>query len=259
MNKLSLIFIFFSIFTNYAQQEENSFLKVEYKIIHSNPKFKEALKENPVMAQKFKGLQEAFDNLRYELLIGKGESLFKKVERMQSDTENTLLTGIAQATAGTNGTFYINKEKHLLLHRPPFLENALIKISLPKYNWVLHNEIKVIAGYICRRATAEKPIENALVIDNDPNTEKPQQATQHIEAWFAPDLPGVFGPADFVGLPGLVLRINRETVQLEAISIEQIKNPQIEKPTANNIYSPEEYTNKMMERINNLKKQKRKN
>lgn len=79
------------------------------------------------------------------------------------------------------------------------------------------------------------------------------KATRHIEAWFAPSLPGVYGPADFVGLPGLVLEVKRETVQLLAFSIKQIKNPNIKKPEAKNVYTQEEYEKKMAEMVQNIK------
>jgi len=60
--------------------------------------------------------------------------------------------------------------------------------NIPKINWQIHNDKKMIAGYSCQKATG---------------TFRGRQ----YEAWFTFDIPISDGPYKFTGLPGLILEI----------------------------------------------------
>lgn len=60
--------------------------------------------------------------------------------------------------------------------------------DIPKLNWIIHSEKKIIQQYTCQRATTNFRGRN-------------------YEAWFAPEIPIREGPYKFGGLPGLILKI----------------------------------------------------
>ena len=78
----------------------------------------------------------------------------------------------------------------------------LVESDMEMLPWKLTNQQRTILDYICMSATLMKEDEN-------------------IVAWFTPQIPVSTGPAEFIGLPGLVLAVekNEETLYL-ATSVE---------------------------------------
>jgi len=72
-----------------------------------------------------------------------------------------------------------------------------VKDSLEHLAWKLQPERRKIGNYICMKATA--------ALDGD-----------ELTAWFTPEIPVPAGPAEYYGLPGLVLAVERldETIFL---------------------------------------------
>lgn len=72
-----------------------------------------------------------------------------------------------------------------------------VKKSLEKKNWKLIPERKKIGAYVCMKATS-------------------MHEGDEVIAWFTPEIPVPAGPAEYFGLPGLVLAVERlnETIFL---------------------------------------------
>ena len=66
--------------------------------------------------------------------------------------------------------------------------SILIEEPLPKFNWVIIDESRVIAGYSCKKATMQY---------ND----------IPVEAWYTDQVDVSQGPKEYCGLPGLILEI----------------------------------------------------
>ncbi len=98
----------------------------------------------------------------------------------------------------------------------------LVESSLDNKGWKLDPTRKKIGEYICMKAT--------MNLEGDTVT-----------AWFAPELPVPAGPAEYYGLPGVVLAVERlgETVLL-ATSIDLTLPPAelLVKPAAGKKTSP---------------------
>lgn len=85
-------------------------------------------------------------------------------------------------------------------------KETYISDALPKYDWKLIDEQKVISGYKCKKATTIKKIMNT---------------NQNIVAWYCEDLTINDGPMDFSGLPGFIMQI--EINDTTVIKFEKIK------------------------------------
>ena len=78
----------------------------------------------------------------------------------------------------------------------------LIESDIESKDWKLSGTQKEVVGYVCMSAELEM---NGLVIT----------------AWFSPEIPYSFGPADYFGLPGLVLAVELNgEMALMAIDVE---------------------------------------
>lgn len=132
-------------------------------------------------------------NASFKLFFNKKESVFKENRSLKIDDKKINLTKIF---AG-KGMFYTNKNSKKIVNQKESL-GELFLIDIPPIKWVLTQENKKIGQYTCYKATATKVIEG-----------RSGESTKNITAWYTPQLPINYGPKDYFGLPGLIIRINR--------------------------------------------------
>lgn len=72
---------------------------------------------------------------------------------------------------------------------PTKKDKYLIADTSAKFNWTFPEDMKLVLGYKCKPAlTVNEKNDSTLV-------------------WFTPEIPEPFGPANYIGLPGLVLEV----------------------------------------------------
>jgi len=158
----------------------------------------------------------------YILTFNQYESFFKEEEKLDA-------IGGATDTWGANfsrGDQYKNLKDSTLIQSQEFYgKRFVIKDELPKINWVKGNETKQIGNYLCFKAVATMPTEtlNWYIFDwNDlTNSGSDEVPMSTIEAWYTLQIPLGHGPAEFWGLPGLVLEVStgNTTILCSEISI----------------------------------------
>lgn len=158
----------------------------------------------------------------YILTFNQHESFFKEEEKLDA-------IGGATDTWGANfsrGDQYKNLKDSTLIQSQEFYgKRFVIKDELPKINWVKGNETKQIGNYLCFKAVATMPTEalNWYSFDwNDlTNSSSDEVPMSTIEAWYTLQIPLAHGPAEFWGLPGLVLEVStgNTTILCSEISI----------------------------------------
>lgn len=112
-----------------------------------------------------------------------------------------------------------------------------VEDSLENRAWKLQVERKKIGEYICMKATA--------ILDGD-----------EITAWFTPEIPVPAGPADYYGLPGLVLAVERldETIFLATSVDLNTPDPEVlVPPDAGKRTSPEDFDKIVAEKVEEYK------
>lgn len=107
----------------------------------------------------------------------------------------------------------------------PSLKNKyLIADTLVKYDWRFSSDTKQILGYTCK---------SALII-----TEK----NDSVLIWFAPEIKEPFGPANYMGLPGLVLEVYDQRSNLHLFAHKLVRdNFIVVFPSEGEIISKEKY------------------
>ncbi|WP_250632471.1 GLPGLI family protein [Rhodoflexus caldus] len=115
----------------------------------------------------------------------------------------------------------------VVVHKTP---NAPFRIEeqISDKNWTILNEVAVIEGMNCRKAfyVTKKGIT--------------------IEAWFTDAIPISNGPAEYHGLPGLILKIESPYLTIEANKISFIREQIIKQPTEGELIKAEELLQRMM-------------
>lgn len=194
------------------------------------------------------------DNLKnrlqktYVLTFNKEESTFK---------ENEKLDAISGATDSwgknfTPGYSYKNIKSNSLVQNQEFYgKQFLVKDKLQSIDWVMGSESKTIGNYTCFKATAKIPTLELNwynfswdeIRNTDNSADSKEIKYTEVEAWYSPQIPVSSGPAEFWGLPGLILEVRVGTTIM--LCTEIIMNPdekiKIEAPSKGKIVAKMEY------------------
>ena len=113
-------------------------------------------------------------------------------------------------------------------------KDFLIEKDLKKIDWKLQKETKKIGDYTCNKAFA--------TIDGN-----------LIEAWYTSSIPFPGGPADYSGLPGLIIELKTNKKYFVAISIKEKQDLAVEAPTKGKKVSEQEFEKLKMESLEDFK------
>lgn len=161
-------------------------------------------------------------------------SIYKEEEKLDAPGGNEGRGGMRMmfnSINGGGGTFFKNvKEKTYVVDKEFMGKEFLVKDSLPKLNWKMESESKVIGGYTCFKATAVRPVSQTDFKNYRPKRDreekkeevKPEDKNKKtnfmddfeipkeivVTAWYTPEIPVNQGPDNYWGLPGLILEVN---------------------------------------------------
>ena len=199
---------------------------------------------------------------KYILNFNMQESTFLEEEKIDA------ISGATDSWGGyfSRGDLHKNIKKNELTQSQEFYgKRFLVKDKLLKIEWSLGTETKTIGKYTCYKAAAMIPKSDLNWFDfswsdlrqnNDPS-KTIQEPLIVIEAWYTPQIPIAQGPAEYGGLPGLILEVSAGNTTL--LCSEIILNPKekitISIPEKGEHISKKEYASnirkKMLEMRNN--------
>ena len=204
----------------------------------------------------------------YILSFNSNESIFVEEEKIDAISGATDSWGSNFA----RGKQYKNISQNQLVQAQEFYgKRFLVKDQLLSIDWELGSESKEVGDYTCFKATAVVPTASLKWFDFSwsdlPNPEN--EATtkdiklSQVEAWYTMQIPIQHGPAEFWGLPGLILEVSTENTTL--LCSEIISNPKeklkINPPKKGVDINIEDYRktilSKMLEMRNNMGRRRR--
>lgn len=209
----------------------------------------------------------------YILTFNKSESIYKEEEKLEAPGQGGGFRMMMGSFSG--GKQYKNVKEHQLLQEQEFFgKQFLVKDSLPKLDWKLESETKLIGKYMCFKAIAiKKPNEmdfNSMRRRNrDNDNEKAQDSTKTknvmeevevpkeilVTAWYTPQIPINQGPGEYWGLPGLILEISadRTTILCSKIIMNPDEKDEIKAPEKGKVVSQKEYNEIMKKKIEEMR------
>jgi GLPGLI family protein len=187
------------------------------------------------------------DDLKFTLELREDESYFSIDDRITPDDIMEQMTYQAAiiVTLGAKEGFYVNYDKK---ERSFFtkIENSKVEVTQPFNNcsWSLTGERKFSQGRVLMEATCMLQLPT-----------RPEGEQTLVRAWYDPSISLPFGPADFHGLPGLIIELyieGKETKGYVAtyININKGNKAPIKLPKTIATLTYEEYAGKVMERSN---------
>jgi len=198
----------------------------------------------------------------YVLTFNKEESIYKEEEVLEAPGQGRGFRMMMGSFTG--GSQYKNvKTKKILQEQEFFGKQFLINDALKNLEWKLGSETKQIGNYLCMKATAIKRVDpldfrnmrrrgnerddNTKAQDSTGTKEKVEEIEipKEIEvtAWYTLQIPINQGPAEYWGLPGLILEINadRTTILCSKIIMNPSEKEVIKVPSKGKEVSQKEY------------------
>ena len=281
--KKSLYTILFllAFITSNAQKDFQGMAVYESKTSTSD--FKDRIKSNkeitPEMQKMIEERMQKMFEKTFILNFDKSTSIYKEEEKLDAPGQGQG-GGMRMMSSmmGGGGTYYKNvKDKNYTVDKEFMGKEFLVKDSLPKLNWKMETETKIIGGYNCFKATAVRPVsksdfrnfrpkkeedkkaETAKTEDKDKKTnfmddfDMPKEIT--ITAWYTPEIPVNQGPESYWGLPGLILEVNdgKTTILCSKVVLNSKDKVEIKAPTNGKAISQKDYDETVVKKMQEMK------
>ncbi len=178
----------------------------------------------------------------YELRFNLHESNYKQVESL-GEGPAVQSGGVMVKIAGGDNIIYRNtRERKVIEGADLFGKPFIVDDEARTLDWEIGNETKQIGKYECRKATFKREIRR-MEIDSTEDEPKEVIDTVEVSAWFTPEISVNHGPADYWGLPGLVLEVNdgSTTIICTKVVLNPSEKVKIEIPDGGKVVSREEF------------------
>ena len=142
----------------------------------------------------------------YVLNFKNEESYYYHIPALEEEAYNV------GSKAGTV-PYYTNSATDTIIEMSPTLGNIVHE----PLEWEITNKKKTIGAYTCYQAIAREEF----------MSRKGDYYHTKVIVWFAPEIPLNFGPKNYVGLPGLVLEVERDSFTITATKINLNPNKEI--------------------------------
>lgn len=219
----------------------------------------------------------------YILTFNNEESIYKEEEKLEAGAGGGFGAMMGSFTPGYQ--YKNTKTKKVITEQEFFGKQFLIVDTIANLNWEVSKESKQIGQYIAFKATATKQIDpndfsmarprrgnrnnngdgakKDAEAKKDMVAEKSEDPMDNIEipkeiivtAWFTPQIPVSNGPADYAGLPGIILELNfyRTTILCSKIVMNPKDAEKIEAPAKGKEVSQAEYNKIVKEKMDEIR------
>ncbi|MGC4104078.1 GLPGLI family protein [Ferruginibacter sp.] len=182
----------------------------------------------PAENEQMKAMIPQFRTNKYELLFADNKSLFKAMEEEPDLSEQPQGGGVVMRFAGADNIYFKDFTTQQAIEKRSLMEKEfLVQDSIRNIVWKLvDGETKTILGHVCKKATGKS------------------QMGFDIVAWYADDIALSSGPAQFSGLPGLILGmdVNSGEIVYTATDLQKdVKKADIKAPTKGQKVTPAEF------------------
>ena len=253
MNKILYLFALLSTLTISSQDfQGQAFYKTQTAMDFGSWGDKMSAEQKKSMKERMKPFLEPV----YILTFDKTKSIYKQEESLDTPG-NGGSRGWGRMWASGGGPVFKDITTKKSLESTEFMgKKFLISNDPNKIKWAMEKEQKMIGNYLCFKATAQikKPKtmtsvwreaekENDSI--KDPSKKELVEEYSTITAWYTPQIPVSHGPAEFGGLPGLILELTTDTTVMLCTKV--VMNPekriQISEPTKGEFVTRNEFEN----------------
>lgn len=253
MNKtLYILTFFFSLSISSQDFQGQAFYKTQTSMDFGSWGDRMSAEQKKAMKERMKPFLEPV----YILTFDKTKSIYQQEETLDAPGSGGG-RGWGRMWASAGGPVYKDLASKKSLQSTEFMGKKFLIYNDPdKIKWVMEKEQKMIGNYLCFKATAKVPKpktmtsvwrktekQNDSIKDSTTDDSEGEHLT--ITAWYTPQIPVSHGPAQYGGLPGLILELtNDNTVMLcTKVVMNPEKRIQISEPKKGEFVSRAEFEN----------------
>lgn len=218
-------------------------------------------------------MRKAFEKT-FILNFDKTASIYKEEEKLDAPGQGQQggMRMMINSVSGGGGTYYKNvKDRTYTVDKEFMGKEFLVKDSLPKLNWKMEGETRIIGGYNCFKATAVKAANQTdfrnikFKKESEKKPEDKDKKTNfmdeidipkeiNITAWYTPEIPVNQGPEGYWGLPGLILEVNdgKTTILCSKVVLNAKDKADIKAPNNGKVVSQKEYDETVMKKLEEM-------
>jgi len=226
----------------------------------------------------------------FQLTFDRTASIYAKEEKLESPSATgNSGGGFRIAVGGANGILYKNVQEQTYFNQTEtFGKIFLVRDSLIDWKWKLGSETKKIGNYTCYKATVVQKVDSTMAErfrrlgpgprggrDGSSNQERQKDSVKTdstesntllsriepprdrtITAWYTPEILVSHGPANYWGLPGLILEVNdgRTAVLCSKIVLNPEEKIVLKAPKKGKEVTQEEYDKILTEKMEEMSK-----
>ena len=285
MKNLAFLTLFLFSLAASAQADFQGMAVYETKT--STSEFKSRMEGNknitPDMQKMIEERMKKMFEKTFILNFDKSASIYKEEEKLEAPNQGGGMRMMSSMMGG-GGTYYKNvKEKTYTVDKEFMGKEFLVKDSLPKLDWKMESEARIIGGYNCFKATAviaasKSDFRNFRLKDDKKEIEKkddskkseekkenkgtntnfldgielPKEIT--ITAWYTPEIPVNQGPESYWGLPGLILEVNdgKTVILCSKVVLNSKDKVEIKAPKNGKVISQKGYDETVTEKMKEM-------
>lgn len=213
MKSQNIIIVLFLLFTVSISKAQQAVGKVTYNAtVEPTEEYKKKYQNKKKTKQDrlFDAIEEEGKNFKLELLFSKQYSVYELNEPMHRDSQRQNVFNMAKTIYKAGNKFYNSSKERKITKEIDFLEEKyLIETLYDSASWKMLNKQEKIGNYTCYLAERDYEYES-----------RKGKVTVKQTVWYTPEIPFSFGPAEFVGFPGLVLKVKSGTIVYNAKKIQ---------------------------------------
>lgn len=215
--------------------------------------------------KKFQEQMDKANEKTFTMDFNKTESVYEEEQKLEAPSSGGDFSVIT-TRLGDGKTYKNIKDKVLISEEDFFGKEFLITDSLPDWNWKLMPETKKIGDYTCHKAISIIAVTEKEKADYEKNKKEREQGTSQffimdepkektITVWYTPEIPVSHGPANYWGLPGLILEVNtgETTILCSKVIINPKNKVAIKLPKKGKKVTKQEYNNLMEKQFDQMK------
>ena len=281
MKKITYFLLLLLTFTSVSAQKDFQGVAV-YESKTSTADMKNGFKGNkdisPEMQKMIEERVKKMLEKTFVLNFDKSASIYKEEEKLDAPATQGGGGGMRMmfnSFTGGGGTYYKNVKEKTYTSAKEFMgKEFLVKDSLPKLDWKMESETKVIGGYTCYKATAVKPVSQSDFRNfrkkdetkpDEVKKEEKEKTTNFMEgfempkeinitAWYTPEIPVSQGPDSYWGLPGLILEVNdgKTTILCSKVVMNAKEKVEIKAPSNGKVVTQKEYDETVIKKMEEM-------
>ncbi len=221
---------------------------------------------NSEMHQRMMAMMKKQFEKTHILTFNKEESIYKEDEQLEAPQPQGMVMVMVE-TGGSDVMYKNTKEKRYTNQNESFSKLFLIRDKLEDIKWELGSETKNIGDYTCYKATFKREVEvrqSGISVNGDKDLDeeiKPEMKEITVTAWYTPQIPVNTGPAQYHGLPGLILEVSdgTTTMMCSKVVLNPEKPVEFKEPTKGQKVTQKKYDDMMEKKMKEMNERMRDN